>query len=111
MFRKLLGIDKLIARIDKVEAENIKLKQQIEEAENAKTPKEIATENNEPYVDVVKTAFDDPEKPGAGYFELDWNAQFVKILIDAGYSGRGDEEVVDMWFNDLCRGVVGDKLE
>lgn len=63
---------------------------------------------NEPYVEVVKITIPNPKDPTAGYFELDWNDAFVNQLREAGYSGRKDEDVVDQWFNDLCRGVVSD---
>lgn len=61
-----------------------------------------------PHVEVVKITIPNPKDPTVGYFELDWNDAFVKQLREAGYSGRQDEEVVDQWFNDLCRGVVSD---
>lgn len=73
--------------------------------------KELATLNKEPWVRVIKVTFEDPRKPSSGYFELDWNQHFIKQLVDAGYSGRTDEDIVDMWFNDLCRGVVNNDLE
>lgn len=64
--------------------------------------------STEPYVEVVKITIPNPKDPTVGYFELDWNDAFVKQLREAGYSGRKDEDVVDQWFNDLCRGVVSD---
>jgi hypothetical protein len=69
-----------------------------------KDPKPI----DEPHVEVVKITIPNPKDPTSGYFELDWNDAFVKQLREAGYSGRKDEDVVDQWFNDLCRGVVSD---
>lgn len=119
LFSKLFGPSKydiLMKKFDQlenekkaVEAEKQALEAEKQAIEDAKTPKEIATAAGEPWVDVIKTTFEDPKNPGAGYFELDWNEPFVKQLIEAGYSGRTDDEIVDMWFNDLCRGVVGDK--
>lgn len=70
-----------------------------------------ATLSNEPWVTVVDVSFVDPNKPSTGFFELDWNAAFVESLTKAGYSGRTDEDVVDMWFNDLCRGVINEPPE
>lgn len=70
--------------------------------------KTIANIEEEPWVKVVSVQFADPRNPTTGFFELDWNKHFVHQLTEAGYSGRTDEEVVDMWFNDLCRGVVQD---
>mgnify|MGYP000058561857 CR=1 FL=1 len=68
--------------------------------------KTLADIDGEPWVKVVNVHVEDPQKPSSGYMELDWNQPFVKSLIDAGYSGRKDEDVVDMWFTDLCRGVT-----
>jgi len=73
--------------------------------------KTLAELDKEPWVDVVSIEFADPSNPGSGYFELDWNDAFVASLNKAGYSGRTDEAVVDMWFNDLCRGVIGDNIK
>jgi hypothetical protein len=77
-------------------------------AEKVKTPKEIATENKEPWVCVIETHVG-KENVRNGFFELDWNEFFVLQLRDAGYSGGTDEEVVDRWFTELCRNVGGDE--
>lgn len=69
--------------------------------------KTLANINEEPWVKVVSVQFEDPNKPTTGFFELDWNKKFVEQLSDAGYSGRTDEDIVDMWFNDICRGAAG----
>ena len=117
MFKKLLGIDVLETRLNTLESEkaaaeaaaaalaarNEELQRELET--KAKTPKEIATEKGEPWVAVVETGFADPKNPNTGFFELDWNKAFVEQLIEAGYSGRTDEDVIDLWFNDICRGV------
>ena len=117
MFKKLLGIDKIeqrqkdlesnLAALEREKAElaaqNEALQKELET--KAKTPKEIATEKGEPWVAVIDTGFADPKNPSTGFFELDWNKAFVEQLTEAGYSGRTDEDVIDMWFNDICRGV------
>ena len=66
--------------------------------------KEMATARGEAFVRVVDVSFD-PNKPGDGYFELDWNKPFVKKLLESGYSGQTEEEIVDAWFTELCRGI------
>ena len=58
-----------------------------------------------PWVKVTEVHFD-KDNPQRGYFELDWNKDFVGLLGEAGYAGASDEEVVDLWFNDLCRSIV-----
>lgn len=114
MLKKFLGIDKLEQenqklrqRMEEINGENTKLRTQVEELQTpSKSPKDIATENGEPWVSVLDTKFDDLKNPGQGYFELDYNQHFVDQLTNAGYSGRTSEDIVDMWFNDLCRGVI-----
>ena len=58
-----------------------------------------------PWVKVIEVHFD-KDNPGRGYFELDWNEDFVGLLGEAGYSGPNPEAIVDLWFNDLCRSIV-----
>ena len=57
------------------------------------------------WVKVIEVHFD-KDNPQRGYFELDWNEDFVGLLGEAGYAGPSDEAVVDLWFNDLCRSIV-----
>ena len=47
-----------------------------------------------------------PENAKAGFIELDWNDHFVAMLHDNGYTGTNDEDVVNKWFNDVCRTVL-----
>lgn len=58
-----------------------------------------------PWVKVIEVHFD-KENPTRGYFELDWNDDFVGLLGEAGYAGETPEAIVDLWFNDLCRSVA-----
>jgi hypothetical protein len=46
-----------------------------------------------------------------GFFELDWNEQFVLQLKQAGYGfdGDPDEEIVDRWFRDIVRGMLAEE--
>lgn len=81
------------------------------EAEAKKNdPKAIATKKGEPWVDVVSIDID-PEDPGAGAFELDWNDTFVAKLVRAGYQGKNDQDIVDNWFRAVCRNVVLETYE
>lgn len=75
-----------------------------------KTPKEQATEKGEPWVNIVSVDLD-PENVGQGAFELDWNEFFVAKLIRSGYKGRDDQQIVDQWFQDVCRNVVMETYE
>ena len=75
-----------------------------------KTAKELATEKGEPYVNIESVELD-PENIGNGAFELDWNEIFVAKLIRAGYKGKDDQQIVDQWFQDVCRNVVLETFE
>lgn len=66
--------------------------------------KEKATAKGEPWVKVMNVEMN-PDNPGEGYFELDWNQPFVEKLRNAGYSGNSEEEIVDLWFTSLCRNI------
>lgn len=70
-----------------------------------KSEKEIATERGEPWVGILSMDID-PEDLNAGAFELDWNDQFVARLIRFGYQGKTDADLVDQWFQNVCRHVV-----
>ena len=43
-----------------------------------------------------------------GFFELDWNNEFIVQLKQAGYGFDGDpeEEIVDRWFRDLASNML-----
>ena len=69
--------------------------------------KDKATAKGEPYVKVLEVKFD-KDAPGDGYFELEWNNLFVKQLLEAGYTGDNEEEIVDLWFTTLCRQISED---
>lgn len=74
------------------------------------TPKELATKNGQPYVNIVAIELD-PDNVGQGAFELDWNEFFVAQLLKAGYAGRDDQQIVDRWFQDICRNVAMETWE
>jgi hypothetical protein len=74
------------------------------------TPKQIADAKGEPWVSVVQVELD-PDNIGNGAFELDWNDKFVTNLVRAGYKGKTDADMVDQWFQDVCRNVVMENFE
>jgi len=78
--------------------------------EKKKTKKELATERGEPYVEIISVDID-PDNIGQGAFELEWNDSFLAKLVRAGYEGKTDENIVDRWFQDVCRNVVLETYE
>jgi hypothetical protein len=78
-----------------------------------KTDKELATERGEPWVQVLRIDVD-PANLHQGSFELDWNEIFVSRLVKAGYMIKRDDtdaEIVDRWFQNICRHVVMETWE
>lgn len=67
--------------------------------------KQIATADNEPYIKVLQVEFN-REQPNIGSFELDWNNPFIEILAKSGYTGKTPEQIIDGWFNDVCRNIL-----
>jgi hypothetical protein len=78
-----------------------------------KTAKQLATENNEPYVAILSMDID-PANLHQGAFELDWNEIFIARLVKAGYMMKptdADSDLVDRWFQNVCRHVVMETWE
>lgn len=81
--------------------------------EPGKSEKQIATEKGEPYVAILRMDVD-PNNLHQGAFELDWNEIFVARLVKAGYMMKptdSDGEIVDRWFQNVCRHVVMETWE
>ena len=78
-----------------------------------KSAKDAATEKGEPYVAILSVDLD-PDNIGNGAFELDWNDKFIFNLIRAGYQLKKEDtdgEIVDRWFQNVCRHVVMETWE
>jgi hypothetical protein len=112
LIKRLFGIDKLEAEktqaqeaLANAQAETIKAQEL--EAQAKLTPKERATAKGEPWVAVLDTHVN-KENVRNGFFELDWNDEFVLQLKQAGYGfdGDPDEEIVDRWFRDLASNML-----
>lgn len=73
------------------------------------SPKELATKQGEPWVDVKMHV--DPDKPHNGYFELDWNEHFINKLKNEGYTGTSEDEIMDQYVKALCLFVAGENEE
>ena len=119
--KKLFGLDKLEASIQKAELDLAEANNRLAAAEAASktaeqaeetaklSPKERATRRKEAWVGVINTHVN-KDNIRNGFFELDWNDQFVLQLKQEGYGEDGDkeEEIVDRWFRELCANVVVD---
>ena len=67
--------------------------------------KETATARGEPWIKVTDTKVN-PDNVRNGFFELDWNEPFIEVLLDHGYIGESQEEIVEKWFNDVITEMV-----
>jgi hypothetical protein len=102
-FNKLLGKKEKVQQEMPVESTNEDLRRAILEKE-----KQAATAKGEAWVAVLDTQIN-PQNIKNGFFELDWNNQFIEELLDAGYSGESNEQIVDGWFRTIAMQVLGDE--
>jgi hypothetical protein len=113
--QKLFGIDKILEQAEAAkqvaEAATVAAERAKEaEAQAKMTPKERATARGEPWVAVLETHINKDNLKN-GFFEIDWNDEFVLQLKQAGYGFDGDpsEEIVDRWFRELCKNVASEE--
>ena len=66
--------------------------------------KDSTKKSEEPWVKVLDMNVN-PDNPRNGFFELDWNDEFVNMLTQHGYEGASQEEIVDRCFQTLCRTI------
>lgn len=113
-----MGIFDVFRRKEKV-AETVVSKENVDKdtkksAEPAKakkkSEKELATERGEPYIAILSMDVD-PADINSGAFEFDWNDKFIANLQRAGYQGKTDADLVDQWFQNVCRNVVLETYE
>jgi hypothetical protein len=67
--------------------------------------KKAATKAKKPWVAVLNTHVNHQDIKN-GFFELDWNNEFIEQLLDAGYSGETNEQIVDAWFKTIARNIL-----
>ena len=67
-----------------------------------------ATKDKKPWVAVLDTQVN-PDNIKNGFFELDWNNEFIEQLIDAGYSGEQPEHIVDQWFRTIATQMLDEE--
>ena len=76
----------------------------------AEFKKNEATIKGEPYVAVINSNYKPEDKLDGLYFEFDWNDLWIEELKANGYQGFTDDQIVQRWFEDLCRGVAEDSI-
>ena len=102
--------NKLARNVNKLQGKKEVVKETTEDKRRAilATEKEDATAKGEPWVAVLDTQLN-PDNIKNGFFELDWNNQFIEELLDAGYTGETNEEIVDGWFKTIAIQILGEQ--
>jgi hypothetical protein len=101
------ALEDIRLRNDPVEGQIVEVKRKFaagDLTENERD-KEIANIRKEPYVNVIEMGIEGDDIR-QGFFELDWNDEFVIMLQNAGITGTSDDDVVNKWFNGVCRTVL-----
>lgn len=101
--KKITGLEKLEQEKIALEKERkrvSKLTPEEERREALNKEKEEATKKGEAWVAVIDTQVNS-DNIRNGFFELDWNNEFIEQLLDAGYKGESNEEIVDAWFKTI----------
>jgi len=99
-------LDKLTGKKEEV-AEEVAIEKTSEEVrrEALAFEKEEATLKGEAWIGVLDTKVN-PADIKNGFFELDWNNEFIEQLMDAGYIGESQEQIVDVWFRTVANAVL-----
>ena len=99
--------DKIKNAVNKLQGKKEVVKETTEDKRRAilAKEKEEATSKGEPWVAVLDTQLN-PDNIKNGFFELDWNNEFIEQLLDAGYKGESNEAIVDGWFKDVARTIL-----
>ena len=93
--KKALGVQPKI-----IKEPNAKKTQEEIRREALDAEKEAATKAGKPWVAVLDTQVN-PDNIKNGFFELDLNNEFIEQLLDAGYKGESQEQIVDQWFRTI----------
>ena len=100
-FWKKLKSNKEVASTGEKTAEDVR-------RETLEKEKHAATQRREPWVAVLDTQVN-PDNIRNGFFELDWNNEFIERLLDAGYIGETNEQIVDAWFRTIVTQMLAEE--
>ena len=102
--KEALGVTpKIEEEVEDVEKTSEEIRRETLEAE-----KKAADKAGKAWVAVLDTQVN-PDNIRNGFFELDWNNQFIEELLDAGYKGETQEEIVDKWFRTIVIQMLEDE--
>ena len=92
--------NKLLGKKEKVAEESVEPTTEEQRRAVLEKEKVEATAAGEAWVAVLDMQIN-PENIKNGFFELDWNNEFIEQLMDAGYKGETNEQIVDAWFRTI----------
>lgn len=113
LFDKLFGKKPEPAKVEAPKKEKKPRKPKEKKIVQDTTAKQRATQAGEPYVNILGMEID-PTNIHEGSFELDWNEIFIAKLVKTGYMKSKedtDRDIIDRWFQDVCRTVVLEMYE
>lgn len=113
MFDKLKSILGLGVKTEEPQPSKNSAKPKREKKQKELSAKDLATQAGEPYISINKVHLD-PNDINNGSFELDWNDKFIVNLVKQGYRIKQedtDQEIVDRWFQTVCRNVALEMYE
>ena len=100
--------NKLLGKKEKVAEESVKPTTEEQRRAVLEKEKVEATAAGEAWVAVLDMQIN-PENIKNGFFELDWNNEFIEQLMDAGYNGESQEQMVDAWFRTIVTQMLGEE--
>ena len=68
--------------------------------------KAIATKRGEPYIAVLNFDINPADPLASGSIEFDWNDHFISELRNQGVQGKTDDDIVNNWFERVCRNIL-----
>lgn len=95
----------------RLDAMNLRLDVKYGKITTSECEKSIATMNGEPWVDVVSTKYRKELRVNGFSFTLDWNKQFVEMLVQEGYTGYTEDQILEQWFTDITNAVEDEMTE
>ena len=98
--KKVRDITGITAKEEALATEEARIKEEEMKLLKKKDPKAYYTKKKEAWVNVLDMKIN-KDNIRNGFFELDWNNQFIEELLDAGYSGESNEQIVDAWFKTI----------
>ena len=91
-----------------VKKKDVKTEMKDPKIEALMAEKEKATKDGKPWVAVLNTHIN-KDNIKNGFFGLDWNNEFIEQLVDAGYKGESNEQIVDAWFKTIARNILAEQ--